>query len=100
MASLPAYITQDDDDLDATIDNLSLEEAKEEEKQEEEEDIVMANATNRDTENLAMQEDSTMENAMQQGHEKSVKAFYASLPNKKFVQLDYNGRCCFQEKAC
>ena len=80
MASLPAYITQDDDDLDATMDNLSLEEAKEEE--EEEEDIVMANATNRDTENFAAQEDSIMDNTMHQAHENSVRAFYASLPNK------------------
>ena len=32
MASLPAYITQDDDDLDMTMDNLSLDEAKEEKK--------------------------------------------------------------------
>ena len=88
MASLPAYITQDDDDLDATMDNLSLDEAKEEEKEEE---VVMVNATNGENENLAMQEDSTMDNAMQQQHENSVRAFYASLPNKKLVQLDYNG---------
>ena len=34
MASLPVYITQDNDDLDVAMDNLSLEEAKEEEKEE------------------------------------------------------------------
>ena len=28
---------------------------------------------------------------MQQQYENSVRAFYASLPNKKLVQLDYNG---------
>ena len=89
MASLPAYITQDDDDLDATMDNLSFDEAKEEGK--EEEDIVMANATNEENENLATQEDSTMENAMNQAHGNSIRAFYASLPNKKLVQLDYKG---------
>ena len=91
MASLPAYITQDDDDLDVTMDNLSLDKAKEEEKEEEEEDIVMANATNRDTENLAAQEDSIMDNTIHQAHENSIRAFYASLPNKKLVQLDYKG---------
>ena len=81
MASLPAYITQDDDDLDMTMDNLSLEEAKEEEKEEEEE-VVMVNATNGENENLAIQEDSTMDNTMHQAHENSVRAFYVSLPNK------------------
>ena len=81
MASLPVYITQDDDDLDATMDNLSLEEAKEEGKEE----VVMVNATNGENENLAMQEDFTMDNAMQQQYENSVRAFYASLPNKKLV---------------
>ena len=89
MASLPVYITRDDDDLDATMDNQSFDEAKEEGK--EEEDIIMANATNEENENLAIQEDSTMENAIHQAHGNSVRAFYASLPNKKFVQLDYNG---------
>ena len=81
MASLPTYITQDDDDLDATMDNLSLEETKEKE----EEDIAMVNATNRDTENLAVQEEPIMDNAMNQTHKSSVRAFYAFLPNKKLV---------------
>ena len=50
LASLPAYITQDKD-LDITIDKV------------EEEDIIMANAINRETENLAVQE-SIMDNTM------------------------------------
>ena len=45
----------------------------------------MVNATNGENENLAMQEDSTIDNAMQQQHENSVRAFYAFFPNKKLV---------------
>ena len=100
MASLPAYIIQDDDDLDATMDNLSLEEKEEEEKEKE---VVMVNATNRDTENLAIQEDSTMDNTMQQACENSVRAFHASLPKKVSpIRLQWQpySRCYFQEKAC
>ena len=41
---------------------------------------------------MAIQEDATMGNAMNQAHKNSVRAFYASLPNKKFVQLNYNGK--------
>ena len=46
------------------------------------EDTVMINATNRENENLAAQEDSIMENSMHQAHENSVRAFMHLFPTK------------------
>ena len=60
----------------------------------------MVNATNGENENLAVQEDATMGNAMNQAHENSVRAFYAQKVSPIRLQWQLYSRCCFQEKAC
>ena len=44
----------------------------------------MVNATNSETENLSVQEEFIMDNAIHQQHENSIRVFQASLPKKLF----------------